>query len=109
MATVSKIGYVFTRNEKVEQDAGDIRRYLEDTHGLVAEIQVGYDGDGDGKFDDILVMFDPEDEAKVKTALIKIKTYINKLASKPLAVSVEAPELDLTVKKRFDKAGKEKK
>ena len=106
MAVVSMTGYAFGFNTKQNKKAGDIQEYLQSTHGISCQVNVGYDADGDGKADDVLIMIDPGDEAAFEAVLEDIKTFVKK--TKTVVEEANTDELDLTVKKKYDKAGKEK-
>ena len=105
---MARIGFVFERKEGKNQDSGEIVQYVKDEHGLDAEATTGYDGDGDGKFDDILVTFDEADEDAATSAIDEIKGFILGLDAAPVQSHTPKQPETVTVRKKYDKDGKEK-
>jgi len=103
----SRIGYTVAMDTANEYDGEAIKGYIDSEYGLTAEVTVGYDADEDGEFDDILLTFDPADESAAEAALADIAAYIKGAGELPTP-SPEFEEMDLAIKKKLDKDGKEK-
>ena len=106
MAVVQKTGYSFGFDTKKGKAPLDIKDYISSELGIDVQVIVGHDADGDGKADDVLILVDPSDEDAFEEGVDDLKTFIKHLDSPKDEVVHD--ELDLTVKKKYDKDGKEK-